>query len=131
MAKRIILAVVAVFIAWSILDFILHGLLLRSTYEATANLWRPMDQMKMPLMYFVTLVFTACFVLIYGLLVERKSLVSGIRFGALFGLTTGISMGFGSYSYMLIPLTLASSWFLGSWIEAIVAGTIVGAIVKS
>ena len=131
MAKRIILAVVAVFIAWSILDFILHGLLLRSTYEATANLWRPMDQMKMPLMYFVTLVFTACFVLIYGLLVERKSLVSGIRFGALFGLATGISMGFGSYSYMPIPLTLAWSWFLGSWIEAITAGAIVGAIMKS
>jgi hypothetical protein len=131
MAKRIILAVVTVFIAWSILDFILHGLLLRSTYEATANLWRPMDQMKMPLMYFVTLVFTACFVLIYGLLVERKSLVSGIQFGALFGLATGISMGFGSFSYMPIPLTLAWTWFFGSWIEAIAAGAIVGAIVKS
>ncbi|WP_373498877.1 hypothetical protein [Desulfococcus sp.] len=131
MAKRIIWAVVAVFIAWSILDFILHGLLLRSTYEATANLWRPMDQMNMPLMYFVTLVFTVCFVLIYGLLVGQKSLASGIRFGALFGLATGISMGFGSYSYMPIPLTLAWSWFLGSWIEAITAGAIVGAILKS
>jgi hypothetical protein len=131
MTKRIILAVVAVFIVWSILDFILHGLLLRPTYEATANLWRPMDQMNMPLMYFVTLVFTVCFVLIYGLLVGRKSLVSGIQFGVLFGLATGISMGFGSYSYMPIPLTLAWSWFFGSCIEVIVAGALVGAIVKS
>jgi hypothetical protein len=40
-------------------------------------------------------------------------------------------MGFGSYSYMPIPLTLAGSWFTGSWTEAIVAGVIVGAIVKS
>ncbi len=131
MAKRIIWAVVGVFIAWSILDFILHGLLLRSTYEATANLWRPMDQMNMPLMYFVTLVFTVCFVLIYGFLVGQKSLASGIRFGALFGLAIGISMGFGSYSYMPIPLTLAWSWFVGSWIKAITAGAIVGAIMKS
>ena len=131
MAKRTIWAIVAVFLAWSIMDFILHGLFLRSTYEATANLWRPMDQMNMPLMYFVTLVFTLCFVLIYGLLVGQKSLASGIRFGALFGLATGISMGFGSYSYMPIPLTLAWSWFIGSWIEAITAGAIVGAIMKS
>jgi len=131
MAKRMILAIVAAFIARSILDFILHGLLLRSTYEATASLWRPMDQMNMPLMYFVTLVFTVCFVLIYSLLVGRKSPVSGIQFGALFGLATGISMGFGSYSYMPISLGLAWSWFLGSWIEAIAAGAIVGAIVKS
>jgi hypothetical protein len=131
MAKRTIWAIVAVFIAWSILDFIMHGLLLRSTYEATANLWRPMNQMNMPLMYFVTLVFTSCFVLIYGFLVGQKSLTSGIRFGALFGLATGISMGFGSYAYMPIPLTLAFSWFFGSWIEAIVAGAIAGAIIKS
>lgn len=131
MVKRTIWAVVAVFIAWSVLDFVLHGLLLRSTYEATASLWRPMDQMNMPLMYFVTLVFTTCFVLIYGLLIGQKSLALGIRFGALFGLATGISMGFGSYVYMPIPLTLAVSWFLGSWIEAITAGVIVGAIMKS
>src|SRR3990170_380041 len=74
MAKRTIWAIVAVFLAWSIMDFILHGLFLRSTYEATANLWRPMAQMNMPLMYFVTFVFTVCFVLIYGLLVGQKSI---------------------------------------------------------
>lgn len=124
-------AVVAVFVAWAIMDFILHGVLLRSAYEATANLWRPMDQMKMSLMYVVTFVFTVCFVLIYGLLGEQKSLVSGLRFGALFGLATGVSMGFGSYSYMPIPLTLAWSWFFGSVIEGIAAGAIVGAIMKS
>jgi len=131
MVKRTIWAVVAVFIAWSILDFVLHGVLLRSTYEATANLWRPMDQINMPLMYFVTLVFTVCFVLIYGLLAGPKSLAAGIRFGALFGLATSMSMGFGSYSYMPIPLTLAWSWFLGGWIEAVAAGAVVGAIMKS
>jgi len=131
MTKRTIWAVVAVFFAWSLLDFILHGLLLRSIYELTPNLWRPLDQMNMPLMYFVTLVFTICFVLIYVHLVGQKSLATGIRFGALFGLATGISMGFGSYSMMPMPLTLAWSWFIGSWIEAIVAGAIVGAIINT
>lgn len=130
MAKRTIWAVVAVFIAWSILDFILHGVILRPTYEATASLWRPMEQMNMPLMYFVTLVYSTCFVLIYALLVGQKSLATGLRFGTLFGLAAGIGMGFGSYSYMPIPLMLAWSWFFGSWIEAIAAGAIVGAMVK-
>lgn len=131
MAKRTLWAVVAVFIAWSAMDFVLHGVFLRSTYEATASLWRPMNQMNMPLMYLVTLVFTTCFVLIYGLLVGQKSLAAGIRFGALFGLATGITMGFGSYVYMPIPLSLAVSWFFGSWISAMVAGAIAGAIIKS
>ena len=130
MTKRTVFAVVVVFIMWSILDFIIHGVLLASTYAATAGLWRPMGEMKMPLMYLVTLVFTGCFVLIYAYLVGQKSWVSGIKFGALFGLATGISMGFGSYSYMPIPLALAWSWFLGSLIEAMIAGAIVGAIIR-
>ena len=131
MIKRVLLAIVAVFIAWSILDYIIHGVLLQSTYEATANLWRPMEEMKMSLMYVVTLVFAVAFVAIYGFLFTEKSLVAGIKFGALFGLATGISMGFGSYSYMPIPLTLAWSWFFGSLFETLVAGGIVGAIVRS
>ena len=128
--KRTILAVVAIFIAWSAMDFLIHGMFLQSTYEATAPLWRPMDEMNMPLMYFVTLVFTVAFVAIYRLLVTPKSIMSGIQFGALFGLAVGISMGFGSYSYMPIPVSLAWSWFMGSLVEAIVAGAIVGAILK-
>jgi len=131
MLKRTILAVVAVFIAWSILDFILHGLLLQSAYQATAKLWRPMDQMNVPLRYLVSLVSAACFVVIYAFLVGQKSLSSGIKFGALFGLATGISMGFGSYSVMPIPQALAWGWFLGSWVEAIAAGALVGMIAKA
>jgi len=40
------------------------------------------------------------------------------------GLAAGISMGFDSYSYMLIPLSLAVRWFAGTLTEAIVAGVI-------
>jgi len=131
MTKRVIIAVVAVFIAWAVLDFLIHGLLLQSIYAATSNLWRPMDEINRPVMLLVTLVVVSCFVTIYGRLIEKKSLATGIRYGAIFGLATGAAMGFGSYSYMPIPLRpSACSWFIGSWIEAIVAGAIVGAIVK-
>jgi hypothetical protein len=126
-----LLTIIAVFIAWSALDFVIHGLLLAPTYEATAELWRPMDEMNMPLMYSVTLVFTVCFVLIYALLVERRSLSSGILYGILFGLASGVSMGFGSYTYMPIPLTLAVSWFAGVLVELIVAGAISGVLLKT
>lgn len=131
MTKRTILTVVVVFVCWAVLDFILHGVLLRPTYEATANLWRPVDQMKMPLMYLATVIFSTCFVVIYAQMIGKKSLAAGIRFGFLFGLASGISMGFGSYSMMPIPLSLAWSWFIGTWIELIVAGAITGAMIRA
>ena len=61
----------------------------------------------------VTVVLIACFVLIYRRLIAPKSIANGIRFGVLYGLTTGIASGFGTYIHMPIPLALAWGWFLG------------------
>jgi len=130
MNKRWLLALIVLFVVWSVLDFVIHGVLLKPSYEATANLWRPMNEMNMPLISFVTFVFTACFLLIYGLFVSNKSVTIGIKFGLLFGLASGVTMGFGSYSYMPIPLALAWSWFFGTLLQLVVAGGIVGVMVK-
>jgi len=64
--KRFVLAVLAVFAAWSALDFLIHGMILRSAYEATAALWRPMGEMKMGLMYVVGVIAAAAFVGLYA-----------------------------------------------------------------
>jgi hypothetical protein len=130
MARKFILAVIAVFIAWSILDFIIHGVFLQSTYQATAQLWRPMEQMKIGLMYLVTFVGAISFVGLYTVLVLPKSVASGLKYGLLFGIATGFPMGFGTYSFMPVPLNLASTWFIGSLVETTLGGLIIGAIIK-
>lgn len=131
MLKRSILAGVAVFLTWWILDFVTHGLLLDPIYQTTANLWRPMEEMNMALMYAVSLATAACFVSVYTLLVTNKSVAAGLKLGALIGLAAGLSMGFGSYGYMPIPLSLAWGWFFAILVNYVLAGALVGAIVKS
>lgn len=131
MSPRPVLAVVAVFLTWSILDVVTHGMLLDPIYQATADLWRPMEEMNMALMYSIALATAACFVMIYTFLVTRKSLAAGLKLGTLFGLASGISMGWGFYGFMPIPLSLAWGWFLGILINYVLAGALVGAIVKS
>jgi hypothetical protein len=130
MAKRVALAVLAAFICWVVLDFVIHGILLRQAYGETAGLWRPMEEMKMGLMYLVTFISCLAFVLIYALLVGKKGLGTGVAYGCLFGLGAGISMGYGTYSVQPIPYMMALSWFLGTLVEGTLAGLIVGAIVK-
>ncbi len=131
MLKQTIWAVIAVFIAWSILDFLIHGVFLKSTYQETANLWRPENEMKMPLMSIVTLIFSIGFVTIYSYLIKPKLLSIGVKYGLILGIATGVSMGFGSYCYMPIPLSLAFSWFGASLVELTLAGAIVGLIVNT
>ena len=130
MTKRNVLAIIAVFVVWQVLDFLLHGVILKSTYEATAALWRPMAEMKMGLMRVVGLVAAVCFVCLYAWLVRPKCWATGLSYGLIFGVGTGFSMGFGTYCVMPIPQSLAVGWFVGSVVNAGVAGLLVGWIVK-
>ena len=78
----------------------------------------------------VTLIYNFCFVALYQYFVNPKSLSTGIKFGALFGLASGVMAGFGSYVYVPISLFLAENWFAIHLIELTVAGVIAGYLVK-
>jgi hypothetical protein len=126
--KKTLLAVLAVFVLWSVMDFVIHGLVLASPYAATPQLWRPMAEMKTGLMYVTVLIAAVSFVGIYAWFIADKSVKTAVRYGLVFGIGSGISMGYGSYSVMPLPYEIAFGWFLGSLIEAIAAGWITGMI---
>ena len=128
--KQYVLGVLAVAVLVSILDYLIHNVLLMSTYEATAELWRPPEEFKGGLMALVTVLISACFVGLYAKFCSDKSLKAGVLFGLIFGLANGVSMGYGSYCFMPIPYSLALSWFLASTIEGTSAGAVAGLIVK-
>ena len=131
MKKRILLAGIVVFVLWSVLDFILHGLILKSTYESTASLWRPIPEMKMGLMYATVFIAALAFSAIYVYLVINKSRMVGLIYGLLYGISMGVSMGYGSYSVMPIPYSMALTWFLGTIAEGVLGGLLLGVIIKN
>lgn len=127
--KRSLLASLAILVAWMLVDVLMHRLLLVSIYEASANLWRPFDQMNVALIYAVTFALIGVFVGTYKLLVRPKSLRAGLGLGAFVGLALGMSVGFGTFIHMPIPLPLAWGWFVGGWLKGLIAGAIVGAAI--
>lgn len=128
--KKSLLAIVAVFVSWQILDFVIHNVILMGTYAATQELWRPMEEMKMGLMIIVSLVSAASFVLIYDWFFKEKNMMTGLKYGLIFGIGIGISMGYGTYSVQPILYSTALGWFLGTVVETTVAGIITGLIIK-
>jgi hypothetical protein len=128
--KKGIFSVLAVFVTWSALDFVIHGMILRASYEATASLWRPMGEMKMSVLHLSVLISALAFVVIYSQFFSQKGVATGLKYGFWFGLGTGVSMGYGSYSVMPIPYHMALVWFLGSLGEAILGGLLVGSIIR-
>ena len=130
MIKRAALAGLVIFIVWGAIDYLLHELLLRPTYERSAHLWRAQSEMNLPLVYLVVVILIGCFVSIYSRFISNKSLATGIAYGFLYGLATGVAVGFGTFIHMPVPGTLAWGWCLGGWLKGVAAGAIVGAMVK-
>ena len=126
--KRPLLAGLGILVAWMLLDLLIHGFLLAPIYEASANLWRPFDQMNVALIYVVDFALIGVFVGTYMVLVRPKSLGAGLGLGAFLGFALGISVGLGTFIHMPIPVQVAWGWFLGGWLKGLVAGGILGAV---
>ena len=129
MLKRLLLSGFLILIAWTVIDVLMHRLLLHHLYEENAGLWRPFDQLNVALIYIVTFTLIAIFIGSYKLLVRPKSLGMGLGRGAFIGLALGMASGFGTYIHMPIPLPLALGWCIGGWLKGIAAGAIAGALI--
>ncbi|HPL63303.1 MAG: hypothetical protein PHG91_08025 [Syntrophales bacterium] len=128
MARRYILAVILIFFAWTVFDFIIHAAALERMYASLSHLWRPVAEMNAALINVVRLVESAAFAAIFALLVAPKNLVSGLKYGLLFGIAAGVPMGLGAYAFMPVPLSLGIAWSLGVLAEAAAGGLILGAL---
>lgn len=128
--KKYGLTTLAVLVVWAITDYIIHSVLLMGAYEATQELWRPMGEMKMWLIYVVELITIVVLIYLYDKMIAGKSLMTGLKFGVLYGIAAGVGMGYGTYAVQPLPYSLALTWFLGTVVQAALAGLIIGALVK-
>jgi len=128
--RRLLIAIAAIFVSWQITDFIVHFVILSPVYAETEELWRPMEQMKMGLLAFVSLVGAAVFAWTYARFVGEKRLTAGVSYGLLWGFAFGTSMAYGSYASMPIPYHMALVWFVGTLAEFGAAGLLVGWLIR-
>lgn len=128
MTKKFLIGTIAVFVVWEVLDFLMHGVILMDSYEATSSLWRP--EMSTGLLLIVTLIAAAAFTYIYSDLIGNKSVATGLKYGLVWGIGAGVSFAYGSYAVMPIPYGMALTWFLGTIVEGLAAGYVLGMIVK-
>jgi hypothetical protein len=130
MVKRIVLAVVLMAIGLIATDYVIHGLILAEDYAATAQLWRPQEEMLPAFWLFSVLVWSVAFVMIYALLITPKTVLSGLRYGWWLGLALGVSFGFGMYAVMPLTEKIVVTWCLGITIQFLLAGLLVGLLVR-
>lgn len=127
--QRFIIAVIGVMIFVFAFEFLWHGNLMMGLYEATKDVWRPMEESNQLFMFGSQLLFALVFVFLYTKIYKAIP----CKIGLLYGLGTGALMAapeLASYAYMPIPMSITFLWMLATLLKSVGAGLIVGAIYK-
>jgi hypothetical protein len=128
--KKMILACFGVFIAFEVMDYAIHGLILAPVYAQLVHLWRQDMMSKMWLMALSTLVMSVMFVYIFIKGYENKGIAEGVRFGIVTGLFMNVIGMFGQYVMYPIPFSLTVKWFIFGMLEFMIAGIVAAIIYK-
>lgn len=128
MNKKFWTGFVVVFVAMEILMFLIHGVILKSAYEATQSIWRP-DMMSLMWIYHVLAIIGAFFfTFVFSKGYEGKGTSEGVRYGLYIGIWMSSGMAYGSYAMINIPYSLALQWFLYGVIEYIIYGILLAMV---
>jgi hypothetical protein len=131
--KKLVMAVVAVYIVLMATNYLVHSIWLMPDYDAIPLSHRNLAgiQQRMWAMWIGQFFFSAMFAYIYTRGRENKPwAVQGIRYGILMTFLTVIPTSLGEYVVYIIPYMLAIKWMVAGGIQLILVGLLVAAIYK-
>jgi len=130
MNKKVLFGAGAVFVAMGILGFLIHDVLLGSTYmdESMMHLWRPPEEMMMGVIFASNLIVSYFLSLVFSKGYQGKGMAEGVRFGFFMGMIMATPMAYATYATMPITYSLALQWFIYGIIEYIIYGVILAAV---
>ncbi len=126
--KQWAIASVATFVAMSVIEFLVHGVMLSGWYREYTVYWRSQEEVMNQLhwLYLGYALFAAMFSYIYTRGYEGKpGIGEGLRYGVLVGSFIGIPKMFIEHAVFYYPGKMLVAWC----IETIVICTILGVIV--
>ena len=129
--KRLILAILAGWVAVFATDFLIHDLWLGPVYEATKPLWRPEDEMHTRIcwMFLAQFLIVATFVIVWAKGFAGRSIGTGICFGLLMGV---FQQTWAIILFVVLPMPgeLAVKWFIGGLAQAALLGIVAALVYK-
>lgn len=124
---KVLILMIAGFIFITGYNYVVHGQILKATYDLTPQMWRTATESQEHFPYMLALFAVIAFATadIYGRFAKRNGLGEGLRYGILLGLIIG-SLQALPYSWLPITWELAQAWFLAGFGEGLGIGLVYG-----
>ena len=130
MDKKVLTGAAVVWIAMVILGYLIHEVLLASTYmtESMQHLWRQPEEMKTWVIFVSNLIVSYFLSLVFSKGYQGTGIGEGVRFGLFMGLIIATPMAYATYATMPITYSLALQWFIYGIIEYVIYGVLLAAV---
>jgi hypothetical protein len=132
--KKFWIAFIVIFIAYEITNFLVHGLILGSTYmsEEVAPLFRSQEVLASTqwVRLFTELVWSFFFTFIFVKGYENKGIMEGIKYGVYMGLFYSFVFAYQTYWMFPMPYSLTLQWFIFGLIQCVILGILAATIYK-
>ena len=130
--KNLLISGLVVFVTSSVVEFGIHEGLLRSAYEATADVWRSRDAMAsvMPVMYVGGLLWAFLFAYVFSWMRKGNGVMEGVQYGFCIALFTMVPMTLGNYTVLPIPASLAIQWIVYGTLQLMICGAVLSMVYR-
>ncbi|MGE0615854.1 MAG: hypothetical protein AB7P04_09445 [Bacteriovoracia bacterium] len=125
--KRFWFSVFAVWVVMMVTNFLFHGIWLSPMYQATAQLWRPMEEMQkmMAFMWLGDFIFSWAFVWIYSKGISKDNpWHQAFRYGLGILIVAHLPGQLGMWVTTPVPTELVMRWFFVSVVQVLCASFI-------
>lgn len=130
--RSLIISMIVVFITVWVTDFVIHGVWLKPTYEATKELWRPEAEMMktFPFMLLGQAIVAIAFTLIYAAFVaEKRSMASTLLYAVCAAMLLGGSNVI-MYAVQPFPGSLVAKWFGAAIVQMTLMAIVLSMVYK-
>ena len=133
-SKKFWIAFIVVFVVFEATNYLIHGVILSSTYESEGikKVFRTAEEMdaKMWIMWVTDIIWAFFFTFIFVKGYENKGIMEGIKYGIYMGIFFSLVVAYRNYTVLPIPYYLALQWFVYGLIQCIIVGITAAAIYK-
>ena len=125
--KRLVLAILALFVGVFATDFLIHGVWLQNAYKESASLWRTEAEMQSHMGWLMLGQFIAAtaFVVLWA---KGFAASACLRCACLYGLFMGLfsqATTLITYAVQPLPAGIAMRWFIAGAVQGVLLGVLV------
>ncbi len=130
MKKRFAVSGLLVFVTSVLYNGLVHGVLLKDSYDSIRHLLREDMNQKMWLSLMATLAISYLFVFNFTKWSRGKGIREGIVYGIFFACLIGLFVDVNQYVMYPLPYGMVVKWFISGLMEFVLAGIIISLIYR-